>query len=123
MNMVKLVVATALSCSLIACATSNYSIGKDFDSLNVQNIVKGETTTSELVSMFGQPYTKTVISVSDEKWIYMYSSGSASAKNYIVKMDVETTGYQKMLDVLVSDGVVANFAYTEGPIPYSVDIN
>jgi hypothetical protein len=109
--------------SLSGCATSSYSVGKSFPSENVSQIVKGKTTSEEMVSLFGEPYTKTVISATDEKWVYMHSEGTAKAQSYIVIMDVKTTGTQKMLDVLITDGVVANFAFTEGQNPYTMQVN
>jgi hypothetical protein len=109
--------------SLSGCATSSYSVGKSFPSENVSQIVKGKTTSEEMVSLFGEPYTKTVISATDEKWVYMHSEGTAKAQSYIVTMDVKTTGTQKMLDVLITDGVVANFAFTEGQNPYTMQVN
>lgn len=109
--------------SLSGCATSSYSVGKNFASENVAQIIKGKTTSEELLVLLGEPYTKTVLSASDEKWIYMHSEGTTKAQSYIVSMDVKTTGTQKMLDVLISNGVVANFAYTEGPHPYSMQVN
>jgi hypothetical protein len=109
--------------SLSGCATSSYSVGKNFASENVSQIVKGKTTTEEMVTLFGEPYSKTVISATDSKWIYMHSKGTAKAQSYIVSMDVKTTGTQKMLDVLVTDGVVVNFAFTEGQNPYTMQVN
>ena len=109
--------------SLSGCATSTYSVGKNFASENVPQIVKGKTTSEDLISLLGEPYTKTVLSASDEKWIYMHSEGTAKAQSYIVSMDVKTKGTQKMLDVLISNGVVVNFAYTEGPNPYNMQVN
>jgi hypothetical protein len=109
--------------SLSGCATSSYSVGKNFSSENVSQIVKSKTTSEEMVTLFGEPYSKTVISATDEKWIYMYSKGTATAQSYIVTMDVKTTGTQKMLDVLITDGVVVNFAYTEGQNPYTMQVN
>ena len=109
--------------TLSGCATSSYSIGKNFSSENVSQIVKGKTTSEEMINLFGEPYSKTVISATDEKWIYMHSEGTAKARSYIVTMDVKTTGTQKMLDVLITDGVVANFTFTEGQNPYTMQVN
>lgn len=108
---------------LTGCATSTYKFGTDFSSENVSKIVKGETTSSDLLYLFGQPFTKSVISETDEKWVYSYSETSAKAQSYVFSMDVKTSGVMKSLDVLVRDGVVINFAYTEGPIPSSMTTN
>lgn len=105
------------------CATSSYSVGKDFASENISQVIKGKTTSEELTALLGEPYTKTVLSASDEKWIYMHSEAIAKAQSYIISMDVKTTGTQKMLDVLISNGIVVNFTYTEGPHPYNMRVH
>lgn len=99
------------------CATSSYSVGKDFSSENVKLIVKGKTTGKQLIEMFGEPFTKSVMSETEEKWIYTYTSGTAKAQSYVLTTKVESTGQQKMLDVLLKNGIVTNFAYTEGAVP------
>jgi len=95
---------------------SAYTVGRDFDSSLVKQIVKGKTTGSELITMFGQPVTKTVLSANEEKWIYSYTSGEAKAKNLIYTIKVESEGKVKTLDVLLRDGVVLNYTYSEGPV-------
>jgi hypothetical protein len=107
---------------LVGCATSSYSTGKDFDSSLVNQIVKAKTTKADLLQMFGQPFSKTVISENEEKWIYMYSSGTVKAQSYVLTMKVESTGQQKMLDILLRDGIVVNYTYNEGPMPGSLSV-
>ena len=102
---------------LSACATSSYSVGKDFSSSNVSKIVKSKTTKTDLLNLFGEPFSKTVISSTGEKWIYTYSAGTASAQSYLVTTKVETKGIQKTLDILIENGVVTNYTFTEGPAP------
>lgn len=123
MNFHFITIVSLIILSLLGCATSSYSVGKDFPSENVSKIVKGKTTSGEMVAFFGEPYSKTIISATDAKLIYMHSKGTAKAQSYIVSMDVKTTGTQKMLDVLITDGVVANFAFTEGQNPYTMQVN
>ncbi len=115
-NLIISMVVTALL-ALTGCATSSYTYGNNFSSSNVNKIEKGKTTTKELVAMFGQPFMKSVISKTGEKWVYSYSAGTASAQSYLVTTTVETTGTQKMLDILVENGVVSNYIFTEGPMP------
>lgn len=117
--MKNLFLATIVAASLIivGCATSSYSVGKNFASENVSKIVKGKTTKVELISLFGQPFSKSVISSSGEKWVYTYSAGTASAQSYLVTTKVETTGTQRILDILIENGIVTNYTYTEGPMP------
>lgn len=108
---------------LAACATSTYTVGKDFPSDNVSKIERGTTTSKQLLSMFGEPFSKAVISADEEKWIYTYTNGKAKAQSYVVTMKVETTGTQKMLDVLLKNGVVVNYTFSEGQNPYTTRIN
>lgn len=114
---------TFLNLSLMGCATSTYSVGKPFPSENVSQIVKGKTTSQDLIRLFGEPFTKAVLSATDEKWVYMHSEGTSKAQSYIVTMNVETKGTQKMLDILISNGVVTNFAYNDGPNPATIQVN
>ncbi|GGO89148.1 hypothetical protein GCM10011348_46220 [Marinobacterium nitratireducens] len=102
------------------CATSNYSSGTDFNSASVARIQKGYTTEADLVRMFGQPYMKSPISATDEKWIYTYAEGSAKASYNLITSTVKTSGYQKTLDVLLSSGVVVNYTFTQGATPAAV---
>ncbi|WP_404340296.1 hypothetical protein [Pseudoalteromonas mariniglutinosa] len=40
--------------SLSGCATSSYTVGKNFASENVSQIVKGKTTSEEMIALFGE---------------------------------------------------------------------
>lgn len=115
--MKKLIAAIGMCIALGGCATSHYTAGRDFPSASVTSITKGKTTTSELKSLFGEPYAKSAVSETDEKWIYTYTNGSAHAQSYVVTMKVTTTGTQKTLDVLIRNDVVINYTFSEGPAP------
>ncbi len=116
--------AIALSVFILSgCATSTYSVGTDFPIERASEIEKGKTTSEQLAQMFGQPYSKSVVSESQEKWLYFYSAGTSKAQSYIVTMDVKTTGSQKTLDVLVKDGVVANYTVTQSQTPTTIKVN
>ena len=118
-----IVIISLFFISLSGCSTSTYSVGKDFPSENVSKIIKGKTSTEDMLALFGKPYSRAVISATDEKWIYMHSEGTAKAQSYIVTVDVKTTGTQKMLDVLISNGVVVNYTFNEGQNPYTMQVN
>ncbi|WP_323158831.1 hypothetical protein [Pseudomonas viridiflava] len=115
--MKKLIAVMGICVSLGGCATSHYTAGRDFPSASVASITKGKTTTTELKSLFGEPYAKSAVSETDEKWIYTYTNGSAHAQSYVVTMKVTTTGTQKTLDVLIRNDVVINYTFSEGPAP------
>ena len=109
----------AMSLALSGCATSHYTSGKDFPSENVASIVKGKTTTTELKDLFGDPFAKSAVNETDEKWVYTYANGSAHAQSYLVTMKVTTTGTQKTLDLLIRNDTVINFTFNEGQNPYN----
>lgn len=117
--MKKLIAVMGICVALGGCATSHYTAGRDFPSASVASITKGKTTTAELKSLFGEPYAKSAVSETDEKWIYTYTNGSAHAQSYVVTMKVTTTGSQKTLDVLIRNDVVINYTFSEGPAPGS----
>ena len=107
---------------LSGCATSEYSSGRDFSGENVPQIAKGETTAQQVVSLFGEPYSKTVTSSTDEVWTYMYVTGSAKVQSYIVSAKVRSTSQSKMLSIILTNGKVSNFTYTNGQ-PTSINVN
>lgn len=117
--MKKATLALVLALMLNGCATSHYTTGRDFPSENVPSIVKGKTTANDLKMLFGEPFAKSPVNDTDEKWVYTYANGSAHAQSYVVTMKVTTTGTQKTLDVLMRNDTVINYTFTEGPAPGS----
>ena len=113
----KVVTVMGICVALGDCATSHFTAGRDFPSASVTSITKCKTTTSDLKSLFGEPYAKSAISETDEKWIYTQANGSAHAQSIVVTMKVTTTGTQKTLDVLIRNDVVINYTFSEGPAP------
>lgn len=108
---------------LTGCATSSTTVGADFDETQVVNIVKGKTTSAELVAMFGEPHSKNVLDKTQQKWVYLYSEIESKAQGFMFVMDVKTTGIQKTLDVLLEDDVVVNYSFSERPIDQSLYVN
>lgn len=111
------ILLSALLALLVAqggCATSTHSHGRDFSSESVAAIVRGKTTSSEASTLFGQPYQKTLVNETDERWLYLYTTSSATARSYIVKMNVESTLQTKMLTLLIRNGIVLNYTFTDG---------
>jgi hypothetical protein len=102
------------------CATRSFSVGRDFDASKSSGIIKGKTTAAEIREMFGEPFTKTVISEAGEKWIYTYTSGSATAQATPFSIQTNSTGSTKTLDILFNNGIVANFTYNESELPSKI---
>lgn len=116
--MMKLALAfLALAPLITGCATSTFTMGRQFPTDNVANIVKGQTTAQEITQMFGEPLTKTVLSDSAENWNYSYYTGSAHAQSYLVSMKVDSQSNQTVLNVVLRDGVVTNYTFTQGAGP------
>ncbi|TCN87880.1 hypothetical protein [Shewanella fodinae] len=100
--------------TLSACTyTSNMNVGTNFSSEQAAKIIKGKTTEAELVGLLGQPQIKTVINETDVKWVYSYTEGSASAQAFTMKTTSDFTTH--ILDILLRNGVVLNYAETHTP--------
>jgi hypothetical protein len=112
----KLFAVAAILAACLGCASSSYSHGRDFDEKQVAKIEKGKTTATEVKTIFGEPFMKNVVSANEEKWMYVYMRGTAHAKGgFFTPVTATSEGTNKTLDILMKDGVVTNFAYSEGP--------
>jgi outer membrane protein assembly factor BamE (lipoprotein component of BamABCDE complex) len=89
---------------------SNVDYGNQFTSEQVNQIKKKVTTKSELLKILGEPAIKSVISETGEKWIYSYTGGSASSQAFTMKTTSDISTH--MLDILIENDVVINFAET-----------
>jgi len=89
--------------------------GRDIDKAKVDGIKKGTTTAQEISALFGEPDMKSTLSATEEKWVYHYSTITSKASGSAFNPQVETSGIKKMLDLLIKEEVVINYAYTEGP--------
>lgn len=97
---------------LSACVyTSNVDYGTKFTEEQVSQIEKKVTNKSDLIRIFGEPSIKTVISETDEKWVYSYTGGSASSQAFTMKTTSDITTHT--VDILLENGVVVNFAETK----------
>lgn len=120
--MKKLLLALFCGALLAGCTyTNNYESGTKIDVEKVNQIVKGKTTEADLVSMFGQPFSKSVVSQNESKWLYAYNFASASAQAFTMKTtsSAETT----TLDILLRDGVVINYTYSKTPVNPAVTMS
>jgi len=115
--MKKYLLVLGLAILLSGCAQSSYSVGNDFSTENIAKIEKGKTTTKELEEWFGEPYSKTVLSAEQTKWMYIHTSGSAKVQSYVFTANVESTGTQKVLDLLIENDTVVNFTYNNSDLP------
>lgn len=99
---------------LMSCATGSSSIitGKDFDATYVDKVQQGKTKKDELVSMYGQPFSRSVQG-STEVWTYMYMRSEGYASVGCGSGNVTGQSYQKNLTVQFdSSGVAQSVSYT-----------
>ncbi len=112
-----LLVVLSILVTTAGCATSTATGGRDFNSAKVSEIQKGATTGTQLIAMIGEPLSKKAKSENEEEWTYEYAVATAKARSgFFGSMNVDTTGTQKNLSVLLRDGKVINYTYSEGPI-------
>ena len=96
------------------CATTEHASGRDFDGSKVTAIVKGSTTSAELEKLLGPPFSKKLINDADTKWMYYHSTGKTKVSFYAVTTKIDNSVQHKFLDVLIRNGVVFDYAYTQG---------
>ena len=105
-----------LVCALLAgCVTRTNIAGSDFDTSKIAGIKKGVTTSDELVNLMGKPYDKSVKSEDAVVWSYVWQKNTEKTSVGWNSPNVVIDGYQKKLEVLIKNGVVANYVLDEGP--------
>ncbi len=110
--------AAFISLAVVGCALSYHrsddNDGFDFSSENVKKIMKGKTTANELIELFGGPLSKTEVSENEEEWKYSYSTSIVIEEDFFLTYVLQSTGQHKTLDILLKDGTVTSFTYSEG---------
>lgn len=98
--------------TLSACAQKNLvEQGTPLNNAKVSKIVEGSSTESQILSLFGEPITKTAINSNETQWTYQYTK-----KNSTSHMLIGETQYniiEGKLDIIMSNGVVTWFNYDE----------
>jgi hypothetical protein len=117
MKLIKLPVAAVVLLGVIGCTFSfrhstDYD-GFDFPNENVKKIVKGKTTGGEIILMFGGPLSKFEVSENEEQWVYSFSSETNYSVEGIFNDKTQSTSQHKTLNILLKNGTVTNFTYTE----------
>jgi hypothetical protein len=107
-----------VSFALFGCATAHSTAGRDFDTYKVNQIVKGQTTSDDIVAMFGTPQSKQPKDADTVMWVYSYAEATAHAQaGFFGSREVETTGTKKVLYVLIGpDNKVVNYTLDQGPV-------
>jgi hypothetical protein len=90
--------------------------GFDFPSENVKKIINGKTTGNEIIQMFGGPLTKFEVNENEESWIYSFSTGTKYSVEGLLTDNTGSTGHTKTLYILLKNGTVTNFRFTESHV-------
>ena len=72
------IVLLGLCLCLWGCAWGHWTEGSVFDASDINQIVKGKTTTTDLMNILGTPYSKTPEADGGEQWCYYCSHNFAS---------------------------------------------
>jgi outer membrane protein assembly factor BamE (lipoprotein component of BamABCDE complex) len=105
---------------LAGCATATSTYGTDFSTDNVSKIVKGKTTAAQLVTLFGEPYSKTPGAPGQESWMWTYSEAESHGSTWLIGSSQKTTSYTKTLYITLKNGMVTNYSLsTQGTPPTS----
>jgi hypothetical protein len=105
-----------VGCTL-AFHRTTYNDGFDFPSENVNKIMIGKTTGDELIQMFGGPLAKIEVSEDEEEWKYSSSTGTEIVVKGFLTDKEQSTGQHKTLDIMLKNGTVTDFTYTESHEP------
>lgn len=102
---------------LWGCAWNHYTEGSVFDASDINQIVNGKTTTTDLMNILGTPYAKTPAADGGEQWLYYCSNNSDVIGGVPSLMIEKSQKKRKNLAVLVNkEGVVADYTLSDGPV-------
>ena len=104
-------------------STSTIRRGRDFENSKVNDIQKGKTTTQEIIQWFGQPFAKRIVSTNQIGWLYTWRQSTLTVTRSANSTKGRESGYKKRLELLISDDVVLNYTFDEGPFESDGDRN
>lgn len=98
--------------ALSACTQKNLvEQGTPLNNAKVSKIVEGSSTEAQILSLFGEPTTKTVINSNETQWTYQYTKKSSTS--HMLIGETQYNIIEGKLDIIMSKGVVTWFNYNE----------
>lgn len=114
--------ALIISASQFGCA----SVGHEMDMAQVQQIQKGVTTRADIERLFGKPMSSTGSSDGTSMAMWLYSSASSNARNFIpivnlvsTKIDTKSQTLNVQFD---AKNLVTNYSFSEGGTPINAGL-
>lgn len=98
--------------ALSACTQKNLvEQGTPLNNAKVSKIVEGSSTEAQILSLFGEPTTKTAINSNETQWTYQYTKKSSTS--HMLIGETQYNIIEGKLDIIMSKGVVTWFNYDE----------
>lgn len=98
--------------ALSACSQKNFvEQGTPLNNAKVSKIVEGSSTEAQILSLFGEPTTKTAINSNETQWTYQYTKKSSTS--HMLIGETQYNIIEGKLDIIMSKGVVTWFNYDE----------
>jgi len=115
MNKIKYILLFVVFAALVGCASRTITSGREFDVAKIGEIKKGVTTSDQLMSLLGDPLTRSVPSADQVIWNYSWKKGTATTTRGPDGPVVTSQGDRKTLEVVLRNGVVENYSYNDDP--------
>jgi len=120
MNKITDVLAFSLiTCVLSSCSSTagNQSIRNESQQSITSKIIEGKTTEAEVLSIYGEPTSKTHVDSNNERWLYSLVNSKMTAATYIPIVGLFSSGTgmkTKSLSIIFENGKVATWSLSEG---------
>ena len=95
-----------------ACATATHSVGRDFDLTHIERVTEGETTSTNLIAWFGEPFSRTITGKGTQVWLYQYTVSNATVGAFAFHSEVRSNVKTKSATFTLVDGIVETFTAT-----------
>lgn len=114
----KLLIITPLLLVLAGCvSTGNLALKEENTTTLQQKIVKGQTTKAEVITMFGEPQSRSIDNTGIETWIYSYGQSRPDAMNFVPYASLLASGSTQttrtMTISFTKSGVVDSYSLDE----------
>ena len=104
----RIILSIILTLTLSGCASVHHRTGTPINMDSIQSIVKGATTEAKILEMFGSPQTRSIGGFGTT-YVFLFQDINSSGTLGAVTTDMQ----QQILSVIINDGVVTSYTYTE----------